>query len=120
MPLPPPVLRQFTKVPANPSAADFSGAYNKLLAALFPPDSRYTVVPRWHWPTSLSTSTGSSHAHAVPRLEVALDAPGRVVLVLELGAPSDLGLVSAREAADLRVRLRPRDAAGPWRPLRLV
>ena len=119
MPLPPPVLRQFTKVPANPSAADFSGPYNKRLTALFPPDSRYTVTPRWHWPTSLSTGS-SAHAHPVPRLEVALDAPGRVVLVLELGAPSDLRLASGREAADVRVRLRPRDAAGPWRPLRLV
>ena len=109
MPLPPAVLRQFRKIPANPTEAEFHGPYNKILTICFPPDSRYTVIPRY-WP-------GSPHQSAdlIFRFEVVLDAPDRTIFVLELEPPSDLGLVSRREIADLQIRQHLRDVNRPCR-----
>ena len=109
MPLPPAVLRQFRKIPANPPEAEFHGPYNKLLTICFPPDSRYTVVPRY-WPGS-----PNQPEDLIFRFEVVLDSPGRTIFVLELEPPSDLGLVSRREIADLQIRQHLRDVNRPWR-----
>ncbi|KAF5353244.1 hypothetical protein D9756_007895 [Leucocoprinus leucothites] len=68
MPLPASVSRQFAKIPANPSEAEFRGPYNKLLT-IFPSDSRYTVIPPY-------VPGGSRDAaDFIVRFEVVLDEP---------------------------------------------
>ena len=101
MPWPAPVLRQFEKVPLNPSEADFHGPYNKLLSTLFPPDTDFTVVPQY-WPKSRDSPD------LVVMFEVTLE--GKTVFILGLKPPGDLSLLSRRAAADRQVRERIADS----------
>ena len=91
----PRVIRQFEKVPVNPSEADFHGPYNKLLNIVFPPDSAYTVVPQY-------TPTSREAANWIVMFDVLLkDNP---VFILKLKQPDDLLYASSRAAADRQVR----------------
>ncbi|KAI0245908.1 hypothetical protein BJV78DRAFT_1399100 [Lactifluus subvellereus] len=99
MPWPAKVIRQFEKVPGNPSEADFHGPYNRLLYTLFPPDTDFTVVPRY--------MLGSRES--ADFLVVLEDKP---VFILELKPPGDLRYPSSRETADRQIRARIRDLHG--------
>jgi len=104
MPWPPRVLRQFQKVPISPSEADFHGPYNRLLYTLFPPDTDFTVVPRY------LRNNSREPADFLFMLEVFLvDKP---VFILEIKSPEVLRYASLREAADRQVRSRIRDLYG--------
>jgi len=100
MPWPRQVVRQFEKVPPNPSEADFHGPYNKLLNTVFPPESEFTVVPQY-----MPSSRESADFLVV--FEVILE--DKPVLILELRSPSDLRYASKRRAADRKVRDRIHD-----------
>jgi hypothetical protein len=90
---------RFTRVPPNPQEADFHGPYNKLLNHVFPPDSDYTVIPRYK-----KTHSRGSLDYIVCYYEVVRgDGP---VFVLELKAPAALETISGREEADDQMRRR--------------
>ncbi|KAI8995688.1 hypothetical protein BD414DRAFT_249661 [Trametes punicea] len=97
MPWPASVVRQFEKVPPNPSEADFHGPYNKLLHTLFPPDTKFTVVPQF-WPGSHES------ADFLVTFEVMLE--DQIVFILELKPPGDLRYISRCAAADRQIRAR--------------
>jgi hypothetical protein len=88
------LIRKFETIPAN-SVAESQGPYNKLLNILFPPDSKYIIIPRFPKPRS---------SDRIVNFEVFfLDKP---VLILELKKPADLDVISARELADTEIRQR--------------
>ncbi|KZT08512.1 uncharacterized protein LAESUDRAFT_724020 [Laetiporus sulphureus 93-53] len=100
MPWPAKVVRQFEKVPANPSEADFHGPYNKLLYTLFPPDTDFMVdfqYVRGPWEA----------ADLVFMFEVVFE--DKPVFILELKPPGHLRYPSMRKAADRQIRSRIRD-----------
>ena len=103
MPWPTLVVRQFEKVPATPTVADFHGPYNKLLYTLFPANTAFTVVPQF-MPASRES------ADFLIYFEVMLE--DRPVLIVELKSPGDLRYASKREAADKQIRGRIRDLFG--------
>ncbi len=103
MPWPTLVVRQFEKVPATPTEADFHGPYNKLLYTLFPANTAFTVVPQF-MPTSRES------ADFLIYFEVMLE--DRPVLIVELKSPGDLRYASKREAADKQIRGHIRDLFG--------
>ncbi|KAF8331944.1 uncharacterized protein EI90DRAFT_3145515 [Cantharellus anzutake] len=96
MPWSVPVKRQFEKVPANPSKADFHGPYNKLLYSLFPADSLFMVIP----------PLPASHESAdfLTLFEVLFE--DKPVIILGLNPPSHLRYPSNRKAADKEIRDR--------------
>lgn len=99
MPWPAPVIRAFQTTSVNSSEEEFSGPYNKVLHALFPPDTGdFIVVPRSLEPTS-PQSCGP-----VFFFEVFLGT--RPIFILELNAPNDLMYESSRQAADEEIRAR--------------
>lgn len=102
MPWPALVQRQFDKVPANPSEADFHGPYNKLLYTTFPHE--FTVVPQY-----LPGSRGAADFFVM--FEVLLE--DRVVFILEVKPPGDLDRLSRRATADNQIRERIADVGGP-------
>jgi hypothetical protein len=91
----PSTLVDHLTVPANAMASEFQGPYNNLLNFLFPPESKYMIVPRFPKPRS---------SDRIVNFEVLL--VGKPVLILELKNPADLDVVSARELADTRIRQR--------------
>ena len=100
-----PILTRFATVPANPRENDYYAPYNKLLNVLFPPDGPFTVGPQTH-------SIAESREYIDFMIEYQVfwgDAP---VFILEIKAGPKLGLVSAREEADLQIRRRLRDLVG--------
>jgi len=108
MPWPTPVLRQFAKVPDNPSKADFHGPYNKLptnfsTLCFSRTPTLFTVVPHF-MPAS------NESADFLVLFEVLLE--DKLVLILELKPPRDLRYASRREAADNQIRCRIRDWSG--------
>ena len=122
MSLPPPVLRQFTKVPANPSAADFSGAYNKLPAALFPPGC-LVFVRNVHPGTNKTTLRALLAAHApaaAPALDYVDYTKGMVSVRVLRAWRSAGGLADARPLplAVPRPPLDPRACKRPGRRVR--
>ena len=104
MPWPPRVLRQFQKVPINPTEADFYGPYNKLLYTLFPADTDFTVVPQY-----LRRNSRES-ADFLFMFEVFLE--DKPVFILEVKSPEVLRYASSREDADQQVRDRIGDLYG--------
>ena len=98
------VMRQFWSIPTNPDESDFHGVYNKLLYTLFPPDSDYTVVPKYLKPGSLPSPD------RIMTFEVVLE--HHPVLILQLKNPGDIHIVSAREMADFQIRQRMVDLRG--------
>ncbi|KAG8905481.1 hypothetical protein FRB99_008877 [Tulasnella sp. 403] len=95
-----PVIRQFEKIPPNPSAADFHGAYNKLLYSLFPAETAFTVVPRY-------IPASRESAGFIAYFEVLLE--DKPVFILALKSPGDILYPSKRELADRQVRERIKD-----------
>ena len=102
MPWPAKVVRQFEKVPINPSGAEFHGPYNRLLYTLFPTDTDFTVIPQF-MPTSREA------ADFLVTYEVYLE--DKPVFILRIKPPKDLRYASTREKADLQIRSRVRDLA---------
>jgi len=96
MPWPAKVARQFEIIPPRPDESEFHGAYNKLLSALFPPDTDFTVVPQ-----RLTSQKSSNYIIA---FEVFLE--NRPVFILQLNKPADLNYISWRHAADEHIRER--------------
>lgn len=113
----PPISKRFTSVPQNPQVADFFGPYNKLLTALFPIDTDFTVTPYPYFPTSSTTSAGHSVASSTPHSP----SPSLIFIVyysslpafiLHLHSPANLRYINAREDADLALRRHVRDLRG--------
>jgi hypothetical protein len=86
------ILTRFATIPTNPRENDYYAPYNKLLNFLFPPDSPFTVGPQMH---------------PIAESRESID-----FLVLEIKTGPKLGLISAREEADLQIRRRLRDLVG--------
>jgi len=93
------VVHQFKAVTFLAGEVDLHGAYNKLLSTLFPPDSDFTVVPRF----VKIMSTLSPHDHFVT-FEVLFN--NRPVLILELMDAGDITDLLIRRFADEQLRLR--------------
>ncbi|KAI9566197.1 hypothetical protein HD554DRAFT_2040427 [Boletus coccyginus] len=106
MPWPEEVIRQFETVPLDVDVREhhFYGPYNKLLCSLFPLDTRFTVVPRYHEFDSLTSSD------FVVCFEIVLE--NRPVFVLELKRPIDLKSISKRALVDIQIRRRLRSLGG--------
>lgn len=102
---PPSILTRFATIPANPRENDYYAPYNKLLNVLFPPDGPFTVGPQTH-PIAESRES----INFLVEYQVFWgDAP---VFILEIKTGPKLGLVSAREEADIQIRKRLRDLRG--------
>ena len=100
------ILTRFVTIPANPRENDYYAPYNKLLNVLFPPDSPFTVGSQ----TYPIAESRESIDILVEYWQVFWgDAP---VFILEIRTGPKLGLVSAREEADLQIRRRLRDLIG--------
>ncbi|KAJ3507673.1 hypothetical protein NLJ89_g6174 [Agrocybe chaxingu] len=97
------VLRQFELVPPNPEESDLYGAYNKLLNFYFPPDSDFSVFPRY------LKAGWKEPADYVFFFEILLE--NKPVFVLELKAPSAIKFLSTRSGADAQIRTRLGDLA---------
>jgi hypothetical protein len=96
------VLTRFATIPVNPRENDYYAPYNKLLNILFPPDGPFTVGPQTH-PIAESRKS----IDFIVEYQVFWgDAP---VFILEIKTGPKLGLVSAREEADMQIRKRLRD-----------
>jgi len=93
------ILRQFRKIPDNPSEADYHGPYNKLLCTLFPGGTDYTVFPRYE-PGSDSPATRFL-------FDVLYD--DKPVFMLEHRPPQDFPYGSKRDDADLKLQRRLED-----------
>jgi len=104
MPWPEKVCRQFQLIRRpHPSQTDFHGAYNKLLYALFPVDTDFTIVPQFlepGWPQTADFNV---------TFELQVVVYNKPVLILHLKAPDSLNIVSARAAADAQIRQRMAD-----------
>jgi hypothetical protein len=96
------ILTRFATIPANPRENDYYAPYNKLLNVLFPPDGPFTVGPQ----TYQIAESRESIDILVEYQVFWGDAP---VFILEIRTEPKLGLVSAREEADLQIRRRLRD-----------
>ncbi|SJL14467.1 uncharacterized protein ARMOST_17924 [Armillaria ostoyae] len=83
---------------------DFLGPYNKLLHALFPADSEYTVILRSY---SFSDSYGA--AKAIFEFKVIFE--DNPVFLLQIKGPRGLTVNSTSEKADDQMRKRMRDLA---------
>ncbi|KIM37625.1 hypothetical protein M413DRAFT_76874 [Hebeloma cylindrosporum] len=99
---PQPLLTRFATIPANPKEIDYYAPYNKLLNFLFPPDGPFTVGPQTH----LIAESRKCIDFLVEYLVFWENVP---VFILDIRAGPKLGLVSAREEADLQIRRRLRD-----------
>jgi len=99
MPWPAKIVRQFEKVPPDPSEADFYGPYNRLLYTLFSTDTEFTVVPQY-------MPNGTSHEAADYIVVFEIHLQDQPVLILELKPPQHLRLASLRYAADAQIRNR--------------
>ena len=84
------------------SFCDYSSPYNKLLNVLFPPDGSFTVGPQTH----IIAESRKSIDFLVEYQVFWGDVP---VFILGIKTGPKLGLMSAREEADLQVRKRLRD-----------
>ena len=94
------ILRQFRKIPDNPSEADYHGPYNKLLCTLFPGNTDYTVFPRY--------VPGSYESPAARFLfDVLYD--DKPVFILEHRPPQYFETFYERDDADLKLRQRIED-----------
>ncbi|KIJ95504.1 hypothetical protein K443DRAFT_682951 [Laccaria amethystina LaAM-08-1] len=102
---PPSILTCFSTIPSNPRENDYWPPYNKLLNVLFPPDGPFTVGPQTH---PIAESRKSIDFLAEYQVFWG-DAP---VFILEIKTGPKLGLVSAREEADLQIRTCLRDLIG--------
>ncbi|KAF9531424.1 hypothetical protein CPB83DRAFT_849006 [Crepidotus variabilis] len=100
MPWPLPIIRQFAKIPVNPTEADFHGVYNKLLYTLFPADSAFTVAPQF-MPASPESAECDFYFDVMHE--------DRIVFIVHLRSPGDIRYVSKRELADKQIRNRIRD-----------
>ncbi|KAF8235420.1 hypothetical protein L208DRAFT_1392606 [Tricholoma matsutake] len=99
------IRNRFATIPANPRENDYYAPYNKLLNFLFPVDSPFTVGPQTH-PIAESCES----IDFIVEYQVFWgDAP---VFILEIKTGPKLGLLSAREEADLQIRRRLRDLVG--------
>ncbi|KAF8222530.1 hypothetical protein L208DRAFT_1413296 [Tricholoma matsutake] len=99
------IRNRFATIPANPRKNDYYAPYNKLLNFLFPVDSPFTVGPQTH-PIAESRES----IDFIVEYQVFWgDAP---VFILEIKTGPKLGLLSAREEADLQIRRRLRDLVG--------
>jgi hypothetical protein len=99
---PQPFLTCFATIPVNPRENDYYAPYNKLLNILFPADGPFTVGPR-----TRPIAEPRDFIDFVVEYQVFWgDAP---VFILEIKTGPKLGLVSAREEADLQIRSRVRD-----------
>ncbi|KAI9511913.1 hypothetical protein F5148DRAFT_1167416 [Russula earlei] len=96
------ILTRFSTIPANPREGDYNAPYNKLLHVLFPPDGPFAVGPQKHL-------IAESRDFLVEYQVFWGDVP---VFILEIKTGPELGLVSAREEADLQIRRRLRDLIG--------
>ncbi|TFK71004.1 hypothetical protein BDN72DRAFT_838244 [Pluteus cervinus] len=103
------ITSNFSSIPSNPQLSDFFGPYNKLLSALFPVDTEFTVTP---YP-SLSSASPSSNSGVPGGLTTSLvfvifysTSP---VFIVHLHPPSSIRLQSAREDADSSIRRHVRD-----------
>jgi len=99
------ILTRFATIPANPRENDYYAPYNKLLNVLFPPDGPFTVGPQ----TYPIAESPESIDILVEYQVFWGDAP---VFILEIRTGPKVGLVSAREEADLQIRRRLRDLIG--------
>ena len=93
------ILSQFQMVLKNPSRAEFSGPYNKLLCTLFPVDTDYTVAPRYVPGPHKSAPLGRFWYEV-------LFGDNKPVFVLELKRPGDLRYSFKRHEADQQIRQR--------------
>ncbi|THH15674.1 hypothetical protein EW146_g4845 [Bondarzewia mesenterica] len=103
MPWPSKVLERFQGVPPNPCENEFHGPYNKLLYTLFRVDSNFNVDPRFTEPRFWESGDGL-FAYEV-RLE------GKPLFIVQLKAPGDIELASARQKADTQIRSRMAEVA---------
>ena len=99
------ILTRFATIPGNPRQNDYSAPYNKLLNVLFPPDGPFTVGQQTHPIAESRESIDFLVEYQVFWGDV-------LVFILEIKAGPKLGLVSAREEADLQLRRRVRDLIG--------
>ncbi|TFK57236.1 hypothetical protein OE88DRAFT_1650873 [Heliocybe sulcata] len=106
MPWPPQIIRQFEKVPPNPSEREYYGPYNKLLCTVFPPDTDFTVVPQYM--PILDDLNSAANCLAMFEVQFA-DKP---VFAVELKPSGHLRCPSARKVADQQVRCRIWDIKG--------
>jgi hypothetical protein len=86
---------KFQTIPANSVVWKYQGPYNKLLNTLFPPESKFAIVPQYPNPRSRDR---------IVNFEVLV--AGKPVLILEPRKPEDLDVVSVRESADTHIRQR--------------
>ncbi|KAI6104763.1 hypothetical protein EDD16DRAFT_1636142 [Pisolithus croceorrhizus] len=91
MTLPAQVILLFQAIPPNPRENDLSGAYNKLLNCLFPPDTDFTVTPQCLIPSSQSRHFTASFAvfHRT-----------NLVFVLRVKTPTNLMYISSCQSSD--------------------
>lgn len=100
-----PISARFVTIPTNPRENDYYAPYNKLLNFLFPVDSPFTVGPQTH-----QIAESREYIDFIVEYKVFWgDAP---VFILEIKSGPKLGLLSAREEADLQIRRRLRDLVG--------
>jgi len=95
---------RFATIPANPGEGDYNAPYNKLLHFPFSVDGPFVVVPQKH-PIAKSRQS-------IDFMEYQVfwgDAP---IFILEIRTGPKLGLLSAREDADLQIRRRLTDLVG--------
>jgi hypothetical protein len=97
------IIRSFQTVPINSSETDFHGPYNKLLHALFPLDTDYTVVP--DYVPGLVESLDP-----IFRYEVLFE--NKTVFMLDIKPPGQLRYMSELEEADQHIRRRLEDLKG--------
>lgn len=97
MPWPAQAIRQFQAVPPNPREnSDFSGAYNKLLHALFPPESDFTVVP---WYPEILTLRSPDDV-----VSFGIFLGSSPVFLLDVKTPAELTCALWRDWADQQIR----------------
>ena len=78
----------------------YYGPYNTLLNILFPPDSPYEIVPRYHRPLTAFNEGLDFVTLYVIQLQ------RRPVFFIEIKPPASLNLLSKREEADIQMRHR--------------
>jgi hypothetical protein len=99
------ILTRFATIPANPRENDYYAPYNKLLNFLFPPDSSFTIGPQTY-------PIAESHESINFLVEYQVFGGDAPVFILEIKTGPKLGLISAREEADLQIRRHLRDLVG--------
>ncbi|EAU89941.1 hypothetical protein CC1G_08423 [Coprinopsis cinerea okayama7 len=115
------IISQFTCLPPHATETDYYGPFNKLLHSLFPPDSRYSVVPRLIPSNTFQTSSGilppssfgaigaGASCWSPVQFMYEIMYEDKPILVVYIKGPNDILYPSMREAVDKVMRSRMRD-----------